>query len=41
MLDEVCTVAREHVDDIAEKEHQVEMMHFPKIVEEILKNAAD
>ena len=29
------------VDDIAEKEHQLEMTHFPKIVEEILKNAAE
>lgn len=25
------------VDDIAEKEHQLEMEHFPKVVEEILK----
>ena len=29
------------VDDIAEKEHQLEMKHFPKVVEDILKNAAD
>ena len=29
------------VDDIAEKEHQLEMAHFPKVVEDILKNAAD
>ena len=29
------------VDDIAEKEHQLEMAHFPKVVEEIIKNAAD
>ena len=29
------------VDDIAEKEHQLEMTHFPKIVEEIIKNAAE
>lgn len=26
------------VDDIAEKEHQLEMEHFPKVVEDILKN---
>ena len=25
------------VDDIAEKEHQLEMEHFPKVVEEIIK----
>ena len=29
------------VDDIAEKEHQLEMKYFPKVVEDILKNAAD
>ncbi len=30
------------VDDIAEKEHQLEMEHFPKVVEELLlKSAAD
>ena len=29
------------VDDIAEKEHQLEMVHFPKVVEQIIKNAAD
>ena len=30
------------VDDIAEKEHQLEMEYFPKIVEEIIeKSAAD
>ena len=29
------------VDDIAEKEHQLEMEYFPKVVEEIIKNAAD
>ena len=28
------------VDDIAEKEHQLEMEHFPKIVEEIIKKSA-
>ena len=26
------------VDDIAEKEHQLEMEHFPKVVEEIIKD---
>ena len=26
------------VDDIAEKEHQLEMKYFPKVVEEVLKN---
>ena len=26
------------VDDIAEKEHQLEMQHFPKVVEEIIKD---
>ena len=26
-------------DDIAEKEHQLEMKYFPKVVEDILKNA--
>jgi phosphoribosylglycinamide formyltransferase-1 len=26
------------VDDIAKKEHQLEMEHFPKVVEDILKN---
>jgi phosphoribosylglycinamide formyltransferase-1 len=25
------------VDDIAEKEHQLEMAHFPKVVEEIIR----
>ena len=29
------------VDDIAEKEHQLEMEYFPKVVEDIIKNAAD
>jgi phosphoribosylglycinamide formyltransferase-1 len=28
-------------DDIAEKEHQLEMKYFPKVVEDIIKNAAD
>jgi phosphoribosylglycinamide formyltransferase-1 len=26
------------VDDIAEKEHQLEMKYFPKVVEEVLNN---
>ena len=26
------------VEDIAEKEHQLEMMHFPKVIEEILSD---
>lgn len=26
------------VDDIAEKEHQLEMLHFPKVVEKIIKD---
>jgi phosphoribosylglycinamide formyltransferase-1 len=26
------------VDDIAEKEHQLEMQHFPKVVEEIIQS---
>jgi phosphoribosylglycinamide formyltransferase-1 len=25
------------VDDIAEKEHQLEMAHFPKVVEDIIR----
>lgn len=29
------------VDDIAEKEHQLEMEYFPKVVEDIIKNAAE
>jgi len=29
------------VDEIAEKEHQLEMEHFPKVVEQIIKNATD
>jgi phosphoribosylglycinamide formyltransferase-1 len=26
------------VDDIAEKEHQLEMQHFPKVVEEVIRS---
>jgi phosphoribosylglycinamide formyltransferase-1 len=29
------------VDDIAEKEHQLEMKYFPKVVEDIIKSATD
>lgn len=29
------------VEDIAEKEHQLEMKYFPKVVEDIIKSAAD
>ena len=29
------------VEDIAEKEHQLEMKHFPKVVEDIIKSTAD
>ncbi len=29
------------VDDIAEKEHQLEMEHFPKVVEEVLNRQLD
>ena len=29
------------VDDIAEKEHQLEMKYFPKVVEDIIKSTAD
>ncbi|MBQ8988391.1 MAG: phosphoribosylglycinamide formyltransferase [Bacteroidaceae bacterium] len=29
------------VDDIARKEHQLEMEHFPKVVEEVIKSAAE
>ena len=28
------------VDDIAEKEHQLEMEYFPKVIEQVLKTGA-